>query len=150
MRHGFRILAWAFVVGYVAFVLYVTVFGRAETEEIKYNFMPFWSYVATYKGEGVNLMRGNYMNVLMFVPLGSMLWFAMKEKKWMRALVVCCIVSACVEALQLLLRRGFCEFDDVMHNALGGMIGFFVCSLLFRKRAVREESSSQNDYRDGE
>lgn len=130
MRNGFRLLAWVLVVGYAAFILYVTVFGRAEAEEVKYNFMPFWSYIATMRGEGVNLMRVNYLNVAMFVPLGVLMWCALKKKDWKRALAICCMVSVSIEVLQLLLRRGFCEFDDVFHNALGGMIGFFVCGLV--------------------
>lgn len=87
MRSGFRILAWALVTGYVAYILYVTVFGRAEAAEVKYNLMPFWSYIATVRGEGVNLMRVNYLNVAMFVPLGVLLWYIVPNSSIARTLV---------------------------------------------------------------
>lgn len=134
MRNGFRFLAWALVIGYVAHVLYVTVFGRAEVEEIKYNFMPFWSYIATMRGEGVNLMRVNYLNVTMFVPMGILLWCAMGRKEWWKVLLTLVLFSASIEVLQLVLKRGFCEFDDVFHNAIGGMIGYYFCALVVKIR----------------
>lgn len=132
MRNSVRFLAWILVVGYVAYVLYVTVFGRAEAEEIKYNFILFWSYLATMRGEGVNLMRGNYLNVAMFVPLGVLLWCAMGRREWWKVLLMLVLFSASIEVLQLLLRRGFCEFDDVFHNAVGGMIGYYLCGLVVK------------------
>lgn len=130
MRNGFRPFAWLLVVSYVAYVLYVTVFGRVEAEEVKYNFMPFWSYLATLRGEGVNLMQVNFLNVVMFVPLGILLWCARGKREWWKVLLLQVLFSASIEVLQLVLRRGFCEFDDVFHNALGGMIGYYLCGLV--------------------
>ena len=116
--------------GYVAYILYVTVFGRAEAAEVKYNLMPFWSYIATMRGEGVNLMRVNYLNVAMFVPLGVLLWCAMGKREWWKVLLLLVLFSSSIEVMQLVLKRGFCEFDDVFHNAVGGMIGYYVCGLV--------------------
>lgn len=134
MRNGFRLLAWVLVVGYAAFILYVTVFGRAEAEEVKYNFMPFWSYIATMRGEGVNLMRVNYLNVAMFVPLGVLMWCEMGKREWWKVLLMFVLFSVSIEVLQLVLKRGFCEFDDVFHNAIGGMIGYCLCGLVVKIR----------------
>lgn len=138
MRNGYWFLAWVLVAGYAAFILYVTVFGRAETEDIKYNFMPFWSYFATMRGEGVNLMRVNYLNVAMFVPMGVLLWCAMGKREWWKVLLLLVLFSACIEVLQLVLRRGFCEFDDLFHNAVGGMIGYYLCRLVAKIRLLRK------------
>lgn len=88
MKNGYRPFAWVLLVGYAAYILYVTVFGRAEAEDVKYNFMPFWSYLATMRGEGVNLMQVNFLNVVMFVPMGLLLWCAMGRENGGRCF--CC------------------------------------------------------------
>lgn len=128
------LLPGVLVVGYAAYILYVTVFGRAETEDVKYNFMPFWSYLATMRGEGVNLMQLNFLNVVMFVPMGLLLWCAMGKREWWKVLLLLVLFSASIEVLQLVLKRGFCEFDDVFHNALGGMIGYYLYGLVAKVR----------------
>lgn len=134
MRNSYRSLAWVLLAGCAAFILYVTVFGRAEAEKIKYNFMPFWSYIATMRGEGVNLMRVNYLNVAIFVPMGVLLWCAMRKREWWKMLLLLVSLSVSIEVLQLVLKRGFCEFDDVFHNALGGMMGYYFCALVVKIR----------------
>lgn len=118
------------MIGYIVFILIETIIGRQGTDEYKYKLLPFWSYLALIRGEGVNIWRCIYLNVLFFIPLGALLWFALKNRKWWKALLFSIVLSLCVEIAQLVLKRGLCEFDDVFHNALGGMIGFFVCGLV--------------------
>lgn len=58
-------------------------------------------------------------NVIMFVPVGmlsGLLW------KW-RGLWVAAGLSIVIELLQLVTSRGLCEFDDVLHNLIGAVIG---------------------------
>jgi len=125
-----RYWAWVLVVGYIVFILSETIIDRLETDECKYKLLPFWSYLALIRGEGVNIWRCIYLNVLFFIPLGALLWLAFKNRKWWKTLLFSIVLSLCVEIAQLVLKRGLCEFDDVFHNALGGMIGFFVCGLV--------------------
>ena len=101
---------------------------------MQYDFMPFWSYLATMRGEGVNLMQLNFLNVVMFVPMGLLLWCAMGKREWWKVLLLLVLFSASIEVLQLVLKRGFCEFDDVFHNALGGMIGYYLYGLVAKVR----------------
>ena len=118
--------AWVFVVGYIVFILSETIIGRPETEEYNYDLLPFWSYLALIRGEGVNLWMCIYLNVLFFIPLGALLWFALKDRKWWKALLFSVVLSLCIEISQLVLKRGLCEFDDVFHNALGCMLGYWL------------------------
>lgn len=141
MRNGFRLLALVLLTGYVAYILYVTVFGRTETAEVKYNLMPFWSYIATMRGEGVNLMRVNFLNVVMFVPLGVLLWFEMRKQEWRKMLMLLVLLSSSIEVMQLVLKRGFCEFDDVFHNTVGGIIGYFMCCLVAKIQLVHKREN---------
>lgn len=129
MRKGIRILFWIFVVAYSVVVLYKTVFGRPANEEFNYNLLPFWSYLAIMKGEGVNLWLCNYLNIFLFIPFGALLRLALGKMQWKMALVYSCTLSLCVELLQLVLKRGLCEFDDVFHNVLGSMVGYLTVSM---------------------
>lgn len=127
-----RCWAWVFVVGYIVFILSETIIGRLETVEYRYKLLPFWSYLALIRGEGVNIWRCIYMNVLFFIPLGALLWLAFKDRKWWKALLFSIVLSICIEMAQLVLRRGLCEFDDVFHNTLGCMLGYWVVGLMDR------------------
>ena len=58
-------------------------------------------------------------NVIMFLPVGvltGLLW------RW-RGLWVAAGLSVFIEVLQLITARGLCEFDDVIHNMVGAVIG---------------------------
>ena len=67
-----------------------------------------------------------YLNMMLFVPLGYLLPYAFQ---WFRARVrvqpvlFCLLLSFLVENLQLISRRGMYDFDDIISNTLGGLIG---------------------------
>lgn len=143
-----RYWAWVLVVGYIVFILSETIIDRLETDECKYKLLPFWSYLALIRGEGVNIWRCIYLNVLFFIPLGALLWLAFKNRKWWKALLFSIVLSLCVEIAQLVLKRGLCEFDDVFHNALGGMIGFFVCGLVAKVWLMKNEERGDGNSED--
>lgn len=42
-------------------------------------------------------------------------------------------LSTCIELMQLILCRGLCEFDDVIHNSLDCMIGAVVTGIVIEK-----------------
>lgn len=118
--------AWVFVAAYIVFILSETIIGRLKNEEFNYNLLPFWSYLALIKGEGVNIWRCIYLNVLFFIPLGALLWFAFKDRRWWKALLFGIVLSLCIEFAQLVLKRGLCEFDDVFHNTIGCVLGYWL------------------------
>ncbi len=64
------------------------------------------------------------MNVVVFIPIGLLLGFVFKVQRWRIVLIVGVFISLSIEALQFSLKRGCTEFDDVMHNTLGCLIGY--------------------------
>lgn len=65
-------------------------------------------------------------NVIMFVPVGvltGLLW------KW-RGLWAAAGLSIFIEILQLITARGLCEFDDVIHNCLGAVVGILTVKVV--------------------
>lgn len=72
------------------------------------------------------LYRAMFMNVLLFVPLGLSLTYALPKKckhKILLTLLVGIVISLAVEAFQLIFALGECETDDVIMNVLGVVIG---------------------------
>ena len=122
---------WILLVGYTVFVLCDTVLCRDSFQEYKYSLIPFWSYAASL--EKPYLITQNLLNVVLFIPLGCLLKGLNKGLPWWKLLLILSLFSVSIESLQLILKKGFCEFDDVFHNALGGLLGCYVSSLLTKQ-----------------
>lgn len=134
MRYGKRFIkrylkaiTWCCMVGYTFFILYTTLFNRACKDSFQYNLSPFWSYSAINNGKDY-LIRENYLNVLLFIPLGLLLSCVIKRDNCWKVLVFGSSLSLCIEVFQLITKRGFCEFDDVFHNSLGTLMGLGIAT----------------------
>lgn len=113
------------LLGYLFFVLCTTLLFRDSSDSLQYQLFPFWSYdVLNYK-----IIAQLILNVLMFVPIGFLLGTIMKEIRWMQVMEIGCLLSAAIEILQLLTRRGVCNIDDVIHNTIGCVIGYGIFRL---------------------
>ena len=69
----------------------------------------------------------------MFTPIGvltGLIW------KW-KGLLVVAAFSVGIELLQLISQRGLCEFDDVIHNMIGALIGLMLVLLFRGKRKCK-------------
>ncbi len=117
---------------YLILVLSSTVLSRTTTEHY-YELMPFWSYIEIYKGQRF-LLYENILNVLMLMPVGILLAIGFDIRK-KHVVVTGVMISLTIEVLQLLTKRGLFEFDDILHNSIGCLIGYVVC------RAVRKKVS---------
>ncbi len=67
-----------------------------------------------------------YLNMMLFVPMGYLLpyvfsWFRARVR--VRPVVFCMLISLVVENIQLVSRRGMYDFDDIISNTLGGLLG---------------------------
>lgn len=123
-KGGWRYVAGLLLVEYI-FVLYCsTVIFRHVACKRGYDFSPFWSYFAYFRGKDPQLLPENIMNVLVFVPVGLLLGLSFRSISWLKALLIGGCISVGVEVLQLFFLRGFSEFDDVMHNTLGCVMGY--------------------------
>ena len=112
------------LIGYVLLVLYCTVFIKELSPNYSYDYHLFWSYKAD--GDGSFYFKENMLNALLYLPLGFLLPFAFKRVKWWQVTLFALFLSVSVEFIQLLFKCGFSELDDVFHNTLGCVIGFFL------------------------
>ena len=84
------------------------------------------------------ILRSNFMNALLFYPaglLGASL-FPGKWPVWKRIVVtvaLLCLLSIGIEAVQYTYGVGQVETDDVLHNALGALLGSLCGSIPYCK-----------------
>ena len=52
---------------------------------------------------------------------------------WKIGLLIGIGISSSIELLQLVLCRGLFEFDDIIHNSLGFLIGILISNRTLRK-----------------
>ena len=145
-RKGARMTAGLLLAEYV-FVLYSsTVIFRATSERFSgYDYHPFWSYRAYFGGES-QLLVENFMNVVVFVPVGVLLGAAFRSMTWWKALLIGGAISVSIEVLQFVLKRGFAEVDDVMHNTIGCLIGYSLWLMVYGVWVkYKRGKSSKND-----
>ena len=63
----------------------------------------------------------------MLLPIGIFLPLAYgKKMDWKIGLLIGISISFSIELLQLVLCRGLFEFDDIIHNSLGFLIGIVI------------------------
>ena len=95
---------------------------------------PFHSYGEVLRGGTPEILRSNFMNVMLFYPGGLLLNTALPRrwKPWQRGLliaVLCAAASTCIEVCQYFHCLGTAETDDVIHNTLGAVLGAVACKI---------------------
>ncbi len=118
------------LVEWIVLVLGTTVIFRESSEEYQINLIPLISYFDY--GENSYFMEKtalNILNVVLFIPIGVLLGCGFRRMTWKHAVMYGAAISMSIEVLQLVLRRGLCEVDDVIHNVVGCMIGYGVYRL---------------------
>lgn len=109
---------------YIYLIYCSTVIYRQQERLSGSNFQLFWSYQAIKEGRE-DLIYENIMNVLVFLPVGILLCSTFSKIKWWQVILIGLSISVSIEALQYVFKKGYSEFDDVFHNVLGCILGFF-------------------------
>ena len=119
------------LLGYISFVLCITLLFREGSCDVRFFIQPFWSYhVLNYKS-----MAQLVLNVLLFVPLGGLSAAVMRRTKWFVLAGYACCFSLMIEVVQLVSRRGVFNIDDIIHNTIGFVFGyclFRICFIMIR------------------
>lgn len=118
---------------YVVFILMETIIGR-KPGIARAEFIPFWSY------SHPELRSEIILNYILFVPLGFLLYLCFSEKGkhgcvWIAK--VGFLLSASIEISQLVFRIGLFEFDDMIGNTIGCLIGAVVGKMMVKKMMVK-------------
>ena len=142
MSRGLKMASGFILVLYAGIVLCTTVLLRQDEGGNGIQLIPFWSY---FKQDIYpRLFIENIMNIVAFIPIGLFSTIGRKSQKWWHVALIGCSLSISIELLQLAFHRGMCEIDDVIHNTVGSIIGYYIVRLtrfLFskEKRPIREQ-----------
>lgn len=142
-------LLWVIFVIYLIGNLYCTTFSRVPNSGRMLDLRPFKTYFELFKepleggGEVTGLFAwfmkdtsplvGLILNILLYYPLGYLLPILFPKLKPKHVILIGCLCSIATEATQYLLKMGWCETDDVIHNTLGTAIGVWVWYLQFKR-----------------
>lgn len=111
---------------FLAIVFGSTVFTRTSTVR-QYELMPLWSWRAIIRYHDWGLLKEDLLNCILLLPAGALLPVITNRKvKWYQALLFGVLISAVIETSQLIFMRGLFEWDDMIHNGLGCMVGCLV------------------------
>ena len=110
------------LVGYAFFALAITVLDREPFIGTHFQPQLLWSW-------SVPRLRDQIiMNVVGFMPVGFLLASTLRgicgnDRSMWLAIPLAALFSLSIELLQLVTSRGLFEFDDILHNSLGTVIG---------------------------
>ncbi len=167
-----RLMLYAIFVIYLGVNLYLVFFSRAAAADYQVHINPLndlassiqldgslVSVISAIESEGLSGIFSHIrvvkaaditqaaMNTLFYIPMGYLLpyvfdWFKKNIRRPAATSFICSFVT---ENLQLIFRRGCYDFDDMIFNSLGGLIGaalyqylaFFVTHPTWKKELTR-------------
>jgi len=92
------------------------------------NFIPFKTigpYLMGYKGlmiAAINLLG----NIILLVPVGFLVPLVFKNVTWKKSFLVSIFSGLFIEIMQVILDVGIFDIDDVILNAIGVMVGYWI------------------------
>ena len=136
---GGRVLFLIYVAGLCYFLFFAENYGRVFGQEnYRYNLVPFREIERfwTYRDElGIHSFYNLAGNILGFVPAGFFIPILWENKRgFFFTVCVTFDMSLLVEILQIVLRVGSFDVDDLILNTLGGIIGYLLLTLVGKWR----------------
>ena len=122
---------------YVLFILFEAVIGR-KTGVGRVELVPFWSY------SHPELRMEIVLNYILFIPLGFLLYLCFGEKFGLRVVIAGFLLSALIELIQLTFKIGVFEFDDMIGNTVGCLIGAVVGKATREMKKRIEQATPQD------
>jgi len=144
-RKKYKISATKFILIILLVCWGVVVFGittlsrPAAFFEGQVNLSLFSGYVNAWNQWSFSEFQLILLNVLMFVPLGILLPIIHhKNKSFWRMLVISITFTLCIEVFQFVTGKGIFELDDLLHNTIGSLAGYFFVMLFIQYREQRK------------
>lgn len=121
-----RFILWVLLIEYVFVLISSTVIFRTHITNARWELMPFWTYLAVFdRIQGVSVWN-IILNVALFIPFGLLTKLLFPRIGLIKIILLCMFCSLCIEALQNVFNKGISQFDDIMHNTIGGTIGWMI------------------------
>ena len=140
--------------------IYCTLLSRMPSENATIELVPFAVYSRLFRASPVGSKRvvglfglfmngtlpitGLILNILLYYPLGYLLPILFPKLKPKHIILVGCLCSIATEVTQYILKLGWCETDDVIHNTLGTAIGVWVW--LWQSQRMRKQKKQKEEH----
>ena len=126
---------------YLFLVLSSLVLVRPVGEDYTWELELFWSYRHLLREGNRFYLWENVLNIVLFVPAGFLMKMAFPQMKIRKLLLVGVVISLGLELMQLGLKRGLFELDDIVHNTVGmgicGCIAGMLMKMMYSGKQVR-------------
>lgn len=145
-RRRLRVFLSCAAVLWCGAVLYATVCRTPDSVAQAPILVPFHSYWEAWSAGKTELYRTNFMNLVLFYP-GGVLACALYSGNRRPVISVCvmlalCCFSVAIEWCQFHFALGKPEIDDVIHNSLGALLGWFGLQGILKICRPNENSGS--------
>ncbi len=132
---------------YLGIVFGSTVFTRTPTVR-QYELVPLWSWKEVLMNRNEGLLLENLLNCILLMPVGILLPIILDSQLLLsKAFLLGVIISAVIELSQLIFRRGLFEWDDMLHNGLGCMVGCLIVNGIIKVWRKHSRHSCKNTGR---
>lgn len=115
---------------YVFLVLWSTVISRIGRETADLRLIPYWNLDELLSLKDPLDFVEIGLNIVLFIPIGWLLAKIFPTFQLWKVALMGCALSILIELLQLALRCGLCETNDVIHNTLGCILGAWIAKSL--------------------
>lgn len=124
---------------YLIFTFYLTVVSRASSGKDIIRTEWLAGYKSVYD---VYANSENYLNILLFVPIGYLVGLVARKYRLLCAVLVGLFVSETIECAQLIWQRGTFDVNDLMNNTIGAMVGGLIAVAVMSCYKGRKYSST--------
>lgn len=128
---------------YILFLLWIyiiirlTISGRESIDEYRIKLSLFWTVKDAWIKKSSQDWFYLVANIYMFIPFGIFLPILFKKmKNWFNIFVAGLTFSFAIEIIQFFFKLGYFEFDDLINNTLGTVLGYaiFVVAVTIMKK----------------
>lgn len=117
---------------YIAFILLITLFSRESGRQRSYEIVPLWSWYEVIFKNDISLLWQILLNIILFIPFGAIM--SLFNKISLKTVFLSgFMLSMFIEVCQLIFNLGLFEWDDMLHNSLGCLIGGVIAQITLRK-----------------
>lgn len=123
---------------YLELLFAFTILLRIPRLHCMYKLQLFWSWKHILQNRSFGLLIDNILNLLILFPVGCFVCLASKRNIKIRFILLTgVIISGSIELFQLVSFRGYFEWDDIFHNTLSCLIGYWMTSKLVKSFKAR-------------
>lgn len=121
-----RYVLWVLLLEYAFIVVCSTIIcrGTAKLEFDRLEISPFWTYQSVLAHTPGVSIWDIILNVVLFLPLGLLVKLLYPSTTVLRMMGIAILCSLFIETNQYVFEKGVAQFDDVMHNTIGALIGW--------------------------